>query len=34
MYENEKMRLLKRFQEWGWGTKENDGADEFSFGIL
>jgi hypothetical protein len=26
--------MLKPFQEWGEGIKENDGGDEFNYNIL
>jgi hypothetical protein len=34
MYVNEKWYLLKLFQEWEQGIKENDGVDEFKYDIL
>jgi hypothetical protein len=30
----EKYNLLKLFQEWGRGIKENDGGGEFNYDIL
>jgi hypothetical protein len=33
-YENGKWDLLKLFQEWGRGEKENDGGCEFNYDIL
>jgi hypothetical protein len=30
----EKWDLLKLFQEWGRGIKENDGGDEFNYDIF
>jgi hypothetical protein len=34
MYEMEKWCLLKLFQEWGVGKKENGGGGEFKYDIF
>jgi hypothetical protein len=34
MHENGEMNMLKVFQSWGWGIKENDGRGEFNCDIL
>jgi hypothetical protein len=33
-YENRRRRLLKLFQEWEEGIKENDGGREFNYDVL